>query len=733
MLTEHLLDLRALQGLGTALARRERLGRAEDAWLASIEALKPAVSISTADCAEAERWLKAKDLERPVKFRHAVAPYIRAIEDATDEPGVSVVAVKGPARSLKTTAAENRVFRNWRYGPSHDVIWYMQSKDDVEEYCEERLEPMLRMHEAINAHVNWTDRRHSLTRKRIRGSLARFIAATPGSLRGKAAPIIVGDEIDGYTKRVRKGFMTMAKNRQREFGVGSLLYLCSHPDVGPTDGIDTVIRQSLMHLWFWNCPDCRGASSPAVEAEARMNWNVPTLLEDIEGMEFTEILAMVEERARLICPHCGVEIDNDQRLEISQAGSWIQPGQELGEDGVIAGERRTERIMGFVIHAFMSPFVSIGELAREFVGAKILADESQDTTGLKEAVCKSLGETFLGAELTEQMEDWKVVQQRLTSQYPMAVVPHGVRFLVAFVDVQGDRFEVRVFGYGAANESWLIDAFAIKQPPADRRTGIAAFQNIDPANRLSDWNVIEDAVLDQTYPLIGNDIRLANNLPELFLPIATVMVDSHGQPGVHLNAIRWVANLTHPQRAALEAQTGREPRPPVPLWRIRLVHGDGRPAGHPNKRVVKHLMDDKGKVLPNPVYERTINVHHYKLIMSRRMKIEEPGPGRVHLPNNLPARFVREATAERLVNDVWMRFGRNETWDGMVMAEAAKDLLAPDREDIDWVKDPPVWGTPLPRGESGSLEQPVAPATKSRYERMLELAGKGGGDDDDGL
>lgn len=724
-----------MQSQGGQLARHERLGRAEDAWLASIETLRPARSISTADCAEQERWLKAKDLEKPQKFHHAIAPYLRGIEDACDEPGVTVVGVKGPARGLKTTAAENRVFRNWLYGPSYDVIWYMQSKDDVEEYCEERLEPMLRMHDVINQHVNWRDRRHSLTRKRIRGSLARFLAATPGSLRSKTAPIIIGDEIDGYAKRIRKGFLSMAKARQQEHGIAGLLYVCSHPDEGPDDGIDVVLRQSLLHLWYWNCVHCRKASSPAVEAEVRMTWNVPQLMEDVEDLDLNQLLEMVEAKACLICPHCQGHIDNQQRLKMSAEGTWLQPGQELTKDGEITGARRMQRTMGFVIHAMMSPWTNIGMLARDYVANKIVADETQDTSGLKEFVCKFLGETFSGADEMDQMEDCKVLQGRLTDPgYSMGEVPRGVRFLVAFVDIQGDRFEVRVIGYGAGNESWVIDSFAIKQPPQDQAAGTRAFQNIDPANRIGDWDVIEDAVINQSYPMAGNDIRRQNGLPEMFLPIAKTMVDAHGQPGVHLNSVRWVANLTNPARMAADKLAGRTtPRRPVELYRVQLIHGDAKPTGEPTKRVKAHLNDDKGQKLPHQVYERTINVHHYKLIVSRRMKIAEPGPGRIHYPNNMPIRYFREAAAERLINDEWIPFGRNEQWDGHVLCEAGKDLLDPDRPDMDW-KNPPIWATPLRRGGRGDSAMPdesVAPTPKSRYDRLLEVAGREDADPDE--
>jgi phage terminase large subunit GpA-like protein len=86
-----------------------------------------------------------------------------------------------------------------------------------------------------------------------------------------------------------------------------------------------------------------------------------------------------------------------------------------------------------------------------------------------------------------------------------------------------------------------------------------------------------------------------------------------------------------------------------------------------------------------------VNVHSIKKIIARRMKIPE-GPGAMHAPANLPDRYWRELSAERLVNDEWVATGRNETWDGWVAAEVARYTLRPDRQEIDWTQRPADMG-----------------------------------------
>lgn len=638
---------------------------------------------------------------RKVKWNLDLTPYIEGIQDACDIPMVRVVAVKGPARSGKTVAAENRAFKHWMYGPSVNVLWYMQSNDDIDDYVEERVEWLLSEHEQINAKIRWNDRRNSRRRKRIGGMLARWLAATKGTTRGKAAPLIIADEIDGYTAAVRKSILTRLINRQREFGVGALAYICSHPDEGPTEGIDAVLRTSTQHFWWWQCENCGGHSSPSPGTEHQMRWNVGDVMSAHADLERGALLDRVQAEAALICPHCEHEVRDDpegfvgsERYRMNQTGRWVQPHQEIDDFGALVGQAMIAENMGFSIHGFMSPFVTIGGLAREWVEAKLESDFSGNETGLKEVVVKSLGETFFGADAEKQIEDFQVVERRLKdSPYLTKTVPAGCQFLTAFVDIQGDRFEVRVIGWSVGRESWLIDAFPIKQAPGH--------DTIDPFHKLSDWTVLEDAVLRQTYPLADQ--------PHLHLPIARVVIDTGGGDETTVNARRWASSVI-----------GRK-KDPVPDWRLLLTKGGSRKTGELYGKPRKEQYDDQGRKLDAAVWERTINVHDLKGIIALRMKIEVPGPGRMHMPIDLKQRYARELCAEQIINGDWIKTYRfNETWDAWVACEVARETLQPEREGIDWMRAPPIWAKPFEVGK----ERGIDTNTRKRatyWERLQKL------------
>lgn len=641
----------------------------------------------------------------PFRFDPRLTPYTPGINDACDHPDVHVVAVKGNTRSAKTVSAESMCLRDWTYGPLKHVLWFMQDEDSINDYIDERGEEMLRIHPEVNEKIDWSDIRNGRKRRRIGKSLLLYRPATRRALRAKAAPTIVADEIDAYEKKIRKAIMTLVTSRQEEFGSAAKAYLCSHPDEGPDDGIDAVLKDCLLHLWFIRCPHCGGASSPALEAESwgapRMTWNVPELMGRAEEMERVAFLDWVADNVVLCCPHdgCHATFTAAERMALMAEGRWLQPQQQWLADGTLQGEPRVAKNMGFVIHAFMSPFVKLAETARDWAAAKLTADMG-DTTKLKEVVCKKLGETFMGTKAEEQIEDWRTVQARLSSTYELKTVPVGVRFLTAFVDIQGDRFEVRVIGWDRALQSWLIDAYPIKQWPA--MNGRSAFENIAPATRLTDWDVLEEAVLAASYPLAANPQRLAAGLPELFLPIARTVINAAGEPGVTNNARVWLANLL-----------GRQPGQGrvIPSYRVLLMQGAANKKGELYGKPKYHEFDDRGARLKTPVWERLPNVHELKRVIATRMKIEEPGPGRMHLPAGLPARTVRELVSERLVNGDWVKTSRfNETWDGWVACELGRATLRPERPELWADGTSPEWATPRPRGEifETMLEAPIS-------------------------
>lgn len=693
--------LRELEAKLGQLARLQNLGSVEDAWLSQLEALLPPNSISTLDWTIHNRYHKGTN-DLAYRTDLGLTPYTARFMELADEAKVRAIMVQGPARGSKTVPAENIALKRWARGPFGDTLWYMQSSDDIDDYMEERGDWMLANHAQVAARIDHSYRRQARDRKKIGDSLARWLPATTKTTRGKAAPLIIADEIDAYPLKIAKAILTLLLNRQNEFGSQALLYLCSHPDLGPAAGIAKLIADSTQHLWWWLCLHCGKPSSPCAEASTRMSWNVPDMLPMLRGVERVDAFEYARVNARLVCPHCRGLIDFKERLVMSrETGAWLQPHQQLVGPRQVEGEAHIDQFMGFVIHAFMAPFFKIDEAAPGWLSAMFTYENNQDEEPLRQVVVKTLGEVMQTAAADQKIDTWQVIRTRMLSgtSYLKRQVPRGVHFLTAFVDIQKRGFEVRVIGWNALTlESWLIDAYLVGQRMELGR----AMDKIDPFRNLDDWTVLEDAVLNQVY-------RLQEDASYV-MPIAKMGIDLQGGEETYRNARRWASHVIHRERA------------PVASWRIGLTRGANTWAGELYGKAKQVEFDDAGQPLAGKIYERSVLVNQLKQIIRRRQNIEQPGPGFMYAPQDLEEQYFRELASERLVGREWIKDGPNETFDAWVNGEVMRESLKADRLEIDWKAAPPSWARPFRPGVD-PVPTPAA-GRMSVYQRMVALNGE---------
>jgi phage terminase large subunit GpA-like protein len=151
----------------------------------------------------------------------------------------------------------------------------------------------------------------------------------------------------------------------------------------------------------------------------------------------------ITDAAKLYCPHCDHGHDDKHRLLASQAGYWIPkfPDRE---------------IKSYHLTAILSPWVKLKDLAAKFVEA---------------AHKPSLLRTFLNTDLGQVWDDdlSSDVQQidflLRCEDYSIDVIPNAVLFLTAALDVQDDRLECEVLGWGLNEETWSLEHHIIAGSP----------------------------------------------------------------------------------------------------------------------------------------------------------------------------------------------------------------------------------------------------------------------------
>lgn len=626
---------------------------------------------------------------RIVSIEKVASVPVRCIQ--VDSPSHLYLAGKEMIPTHNTVAPENHLFKRMKFGPMSDVLWYMPG-GLLDDYIDTTVAPLFDLHPDVAAKVGRGKSDNKRGLKKVAGRFVRWVAANLSNIRNKKAPFIVGDEIDGFPKALRSNFRQQVAIRARTFGNAWKAYLCSHPDLGWKSGIASVWMESSRGLWFWPCPHCAQFSSPCPTADWRMKLDFTRL----KNRSDDDVLDHVEATACMICPHCGGVILDEDKRGMNLAGVWVFEGQTIALDGTVSGDARlVNQTAGFWIHGTMSPFVTWGQLAREYVGALIFFERTGNADRLKEITAKSLGEVYEGP--TGRAIDAKRLKARMDAEapddtrYERGQVPGWVRFITSAVDVGGNKFDTLFVGWGADGESALIE----RETLTSTETG----EKLQPPLRQEHWDILRRRVLERRFPIRGR--------PGWTLGVANMTFDTGGAPGTTAQAWEFTRRMIMgPMRAE--------------QYRLRPIKGASKKTA-PEIGIPREVnRDDQGRPIEPAIHITDLGVFRLKELVLERMAIDAPGPGFMHMPCDGDPKWAEELTNEPLVDGAFERRGDNETFDLYGYAEAGRLMLKPDRIEIDWTNRPPPWARPKQQAaptepvQQTMPEQNRAPSDPSR-------------------
>lgn len=209
----------------------------------------------------------------------------------------------------------------------------------------------------------------------------------------------------------------------------------------------------LLRIRLSNFPDSKllVTSTPTVKGKSRIE---------------SEFLDSVQHAIEVPCPHCGTyqqlewghlewpkgkpehaayRCDDCEELIEDHHRSWMLERFEP----VVIGRGEDPGHMGLWMNALYAPpafSVSWADLAREY---EVAEDHPHK---MRVFVNTRLAQTF---ELEVACPDWQRLHA-MREDYEIGTVPEGAVVLTAGVDVQGDRLEVEVVGWGKGLESWSV-------------------------------------------------------------------------------------------------------------------------------------------------------------------------------------------------------------------------------------------------------------------------------------
>lgn len=303
------------------------------------------------------------------------------------------------------------------------LVEHMQPTLDMgQTFSKDRLAPMIRDTPVLRGLVDVKSRYagNTILKKNFPGGHITIVGANSATgLASRPIKVLLADEVDRYpgSAGTEGDPLSLAQKRQTTFWDKKTV-MVSTPVIKGHSRIETEYNQSTREEWNVPCPEC-GHYQPFVWAN---------LIFDPDDLQ-KEIVYK--------CERCGC-VANEYR--------WKQQSQQ----GRFVAENPGAETRGFHLNTLASTFCGWKEIVQKFIVAKEQLDQG-NPEGMKVWVNTELGETW--EERGEQVEDTELFNRR---EIYDAVVPEEVLVLTAGVDVQDDRFEVEIVGWGVGKESWGI-------------------------------------------------------------------------------------------------------------------------------------------------------------------------------------------------------------------------------------------------------------------------------------
>lgn len=561
--------------------------------------------------AAAHRRLPEASAARGSLWSNATQPALVGIMDAAVEPGIREIVMVKAAQAGGSEAIANQLGYHIHRRPC-PILLAHPTADGAAEWMKETFDDMVRSTPELAALVR--DRRaprgtrqaeSTLAHKRFPGGyLAAVGGNSPNAYARRSCRIVIADDASRLPPVVgEEGDPASLLRNRTETWPDALRIFVSTPTF-EDDVIDMAWKRSDQRRFHLTCPGCGRLDyiTWSDRSHYRVVWEESN-----------------PETARLECAGCGARLTEPERRAMVLAGRWVAT-RKPDEPG-IAGFHlpRTVSILG---NALLSALVA------DWMGARAKGREA-----LRVFVNTALGEPWSDRDVPKL--DAHVLMAR-REEYA-AEVPAGAVILTAGVDVQADRLELQVVGWGEHLERWVVAYSTIDGDPRRAETWAAL------ASKLSEGYEHESG---QT------------------LPIMATCVDSG-----------FLADEVY--KFTLGNQHRR-------VWAIKgESHGTAEP-------LVMRSVDRAPSKTARPVRLKRLNVDAGKAELSSALSMP-PGRNGVHFPGELGESYFVQLTVETrqrhyvrgVAHEVWVKRegARNEAWDTLIYARAAFDLLTDGRHD----------------------------------------------------
>lgn len=388
---------------------------------AAAQHMRPPPDLKPSEWAEANIRIPVGNAV-PGFIRFDNAPYQREPLDMLVDPDCYRITMMWAAQVGKTQLALCGQGYHIKVRPASQMMM-QPSQTDLEVWMNTKFQPMVDSNPTIRDTMAKPRGREGVNNSKMKSYPGGFLmfswAGSAKTMRGRSAPLIFADEVDGYEATEEGHPVQLLWQRAATFGDQRKLVEISTPTIKGQSYIEKAFEAGDQRRFWVPCPHC---GEHQVLAWERVTWDG----KDQEGAD------QYPATARYACAHCGALWDDGERKAAIRGGKW-------------RGDKPFKGHASYHLNELYSTFRRLRDIVQSYLD-KVATDDLQTFVNV------SLAQTW--EEQGEQADPDSLMVRAESFAVP---VPAGGLVLTAGVDMQQDRLEVEIVAWGHGEESWSVD------------------------------------------------------------------------------------------------------------------------------------------------------------------------------------------------------------------------------------------------------------------------------------
>lgn len=399
---------------------------------AFLEAFKPRTKLTGSEWADIYRYVAPGTSPEPGEWRTSRVPYLREPMDSMTDRHTEYVVMCCSSQTGKSECLLNVMGFYVDQEPAPQLM-LQPTLEAAENFSKERIDPTFRYSPGLKDKLEdgkdgRGSSRKSSTTIRMKhypgGYLALVGSNSPAGLASRPIRVLLCDEIDRYSATKEGDPLKLAIQRTTNFHNRKII-MVSTPTIKGASPIEEWYLKSDQRQYFVQCPHCGHEHV----------WKWENVVWDKDETD-----TALPQTARIVCPNC----------KETERGAY-KPNPDVLANGRWKATNPESRIKGYHLSSLYSPWVNLYALVEEWV----TATKNRDKAGLMEFINLKLGEPW--DEHSGEQDLWEYLYRRREYYEDIKFLPDNALALTCAVDVQHNRLEATVYGWGFGKESWGIE------------------------------------------------------------------------------------------------------------------------------------------------------------------------------------------------------------------------------------------------------------------------------------